>query len=93
MTVGILTVRLAVRQAHSLKDKRRVVQSVLHHARSHYNVSAIESGTRDARQSATLCFATLAADRRAVESTLQHVVNTVRSRTDGEVVDFEIETF
>ena len=93
MTVGTLTVRIVIRQARSLKDKRRVVRSILDQARRHFNVCAIESGTRDARQQATLCFASLADGRRMVESTLQKVANMIRRRPDGELVDFEIETF
>ncbi len=93
MTVGVLTVHLVVREALSLKDKRRVVRSILDHARNRFNVSAIESGTRDARQQATLCFATLADGRQTVESTLQQVANAICSRPDAELVDFEIETF
>jgi len=93
MTVGVLTVRLVVREASSLKDKRRVVRSTLDHARNRFNVSAIESGTRDARQRATLCFSTLADGRQTVESILQQVANMICSRSNAEVVDFNIETF
>ena len=93
MTVGILTLRLAIRQATSLKDKRRVVQSILQRVRHQFNVSAIETGTRDARQHANLCFAALADGRREVESTLTQIVNMARQRPDAELVDFDIETF
>ena len=92
MTVGILTLRLVIRQATSLKDKRRVVQSVLERVRQRFNVCAIESGTRDARQQATLCFAALGDDRRRVESTLTQIVNAIRLRQDAELVDFDIQT-
>ena len=93
MTVGVLNVRLAIRQATSLKDKRRVVQSILQRTRQHFNVCAIESGARDARQDARLGFAALAQDRSHAESTLTQVVNAIQQRRDAELVDFEIETF
>ena len=93
MTVGTLNVRLAIWQATSLKDKRRVVQSVLQRVRNEFNVSAIESGTRDVRQHASLYFANVGDDRRGVESTLTKVVNLIRHRHDAQVVDFDIETF
>ncbi len=93
MTVGVLTVRIVVRHARSLKDKRRVVQSVLTRARRQFNVSAIESGTSDSRQHARLCFALAAHDRRAAEAALQRIVNLVQQRLDAELVDFQIETY
>ena len=66
MTVGTLNVRLAIWQATSLKDKRRVVQSILQRVRSEFNVSAIESGTRDVRQQASLYFANVGDGRQGV---------------------------
>lgn len=93
MTVGVLNVRLAVWQAASLKDKRRIVQSILQRARNDFNVCAIESGTRDSRQQASLHFASLSERRRQAESTLAKVVNTIQRRADAHVIDFDIETF
>src|SRR5437764_390579 len=40
MVVGSLRVRLLVREARSLKDKRQVVRGILDRLRHHYNVSA-----------------------------------------------------
>jgi len=93
VTVGTLNVRLAIWQATSLKDKRRVVQSILQRVRSEFNVSAIESGTRDVRQQASLYFANVGDGRQGVESTLAKVVNLIERRHDAQVVDFDIETF
>ena len=93
MTVGVLSVRIVVRQARSLKDKRRVVQSVLTRARRQFNVSAIEAETGDSRQHARLCFALVAHDRRAAEAALQRLVNFVQQRPDAEMIDFHIETY
>lgn len=93
MTVGVLNVRLAVWQATSLKDKRRVVQSILQRARNEFNVCAIESGTRDVRQHASLYFANVSEHRRQVESTLMKLVNSIQKHPEAQVVDFDIETF
>ena len=90
VTVGTLDVRLAIWQSTSLKDKRRVVQSVLQRMRNEFNVSAIESGTRDVRQHASLYFANVGDNRRGVESTLTKVVSSIQRRHDVKVVDFDI---
>ena len=42
MIVGSLRVRLLMRQARTLKDKRQVVQSVKDRLRQEYNVSVSE---------------------------------------------------
>ena len=42
MFIGVLTVKLHIPWAHSLKDKRQVIKSLCAKARQHYNVAAAE---------------------------------------------------
>jgi uncharacterized protein YlxP (DUF503 family) len=47
MIIGLLSVRLRVRESRSLKDKRQVVRSILDRLRGGFNVSASETDTQD----------------------------------------------
>ena len=61
MFIGVLTVKLHIPWAHSLKDKRQVIKSLCAKARQHYNVAAAEVGAQELWQSAELCFVCVAA--------------------------------
>jgi uncharacterized protein YlxP (DUF503 family) len=49
MAPGVLTVRLALFEAVSLNDKRRVIKSNQDTVRNRYSVSVAEVGVRDER--------------------------------------------
>jgi uncharacterized protein YlxP (DUF503 family) len=91
MIVGSLKVRLLVRQAQSLKDKRRVVRSILDRLRNHFNVSAAEVGARDHRQLVVLGVAAVGEEARGVRSCLEQVVSALRCHPLAEFVDHELE--
>ena len=50
MIVGSLQVRLLVREARSLKDKRQVLQSIKDRLRNQFNVSVAEVDAQEHRQ-------------------------------------------
>ena len=83
MTVGVLELRLAIRQALSLKDKRRVVKSLKDRLRSRFDVAVAEVDLQDARQQAVLGVAVVGNDESVLGSVLNKVVDYVRL-IDGE---------
>jgi uncharacterized protein YlxP (DUF503 family) len=93
MVVGTLKLTLAVFEAASLKDKRRVVRSLKDRLGNRFNVSVAEVGALDQRQRAELGVALVANDRRFVESCLDKVVDHVRLDRAASLVDYEIEVF
>ncbi|HRX87135.1 MAG TPA: DUF503 domain-containing protein, partial [Phycisphaerae bacterium] len=52
--VGVLTIELALYEAASLKDKRRVLKSLKDRMRAQFNAAVAEVDNQDARQRATL---------------------------------------
>jgi len=93
MVVGVLTVRLAVFEAVSLKDKRRVVRSLKDRLGARHNVSIAEIDDLDQRQAATLGLAMVANDARFVESTLSKIVDEIRAFRRASLLDYGIELF
>lgn len=82
-------VEIRIPEAHSLKDRRQVVRSLLDGARHRFGVSAAEVGGQDTWQRATLGFAVAASEARLAEETLDAIDRFLWSRPDIEVLDGE----
>ncbi len=93
MFVGVLQVSLSIPGAHSLKDKRRVVKSVLDRVRRVHTVAAAEVDRQDTWNRAGLGIAFVSNDRRHAESHLQKVLNGLQRERDAVVLDAQIEVF
>ena len=93
MIVGVLRVRLAVFEALSLKDKRRVVKSMKDRLGARHNVSIAEIDDLDQRQTATLGLAMIANNARFVESSLSKIVDEIRAFGRASLLDYEIELY
>ena len=91
MVVGVLQIRLLIRDAQSLKDKRRVVKGLRDRLRNEFNVSASEVDALDLRQTAVLGVALATNDRRFADQVLAKVVDYVRRAPGAELVDYETE--
>ncbi len=92
MVIGICTVVLEIPASHSLKDKRRVVKSILAKVRNQFNVSIAEVDANESWQSAVLGIACVSNDVPYVHRLLTKIVETIRnSRFDAEVSDYKIE--
>ncbi len=91
MVIGVVTARLAVYEAFSLKDKRRVVKSLKDRLRNKFNVSVAETGAHDSRQRAVITAAIVATDTQFAERCLQQVVNMIEGSRGASLVDFETQ--
>jgi len=92
MSLGVCTIKLRLPENHSLKDKRKVIKSIVTRVRNRYNVAIAEVDDNDLWQSATLAVACLSNDARQVDEVLSKVVNFItESRLDIEVLDYRIE--
>jgi uncharacterized protein YlxP (DUF503 family) len=70
MVVGVVTWDLFLSDCASLKDKRRVLQSLKDRLHRQFNVSVAETASHDRWQRAELTCAVVATDRRHAESVL-----------------------
>jgi len=93
MVIGSLSLKLAVFESTSLKDKRRVIKSLKDRLAGRFNVSVAEVGSLDHRQQAELGVALVANDSQFVESCLGKIVDYVRLDRSASLVDYELEVF
>ena len=91
MVIGILTVRLAIPGANSLKDKRQVVKSLLDGVRRKFNISAAEIGDNDTWRRATLGMACVSNDRRMANRILDKVADFIESHPVSSVESVNLE--
>lgn len=91
MIVGTLRVRLFVREARSLKDKRQVILSIKERLRHRYNVSVSEVEALDHRQMAVLGVAIVSNEVAHARGVLQEIVEACRRHPVAEFLDYEIE--
>jgi uncharacterized protein YlxP (DUF503 family) len=92
MIVGTLRVRLLIREARSLKDKRQVVQSIKERLRNRFNVSVAEIENQDNRQLAVLGMAMVSSEAHHAKVVLSKIVEGLRSHPVAELLDYELET-
>ena len=91
MIVGSLRVRLLLREARTLKDKRQVVQSIKDRLQNSFNVSVAEVEAQDQRQLAVLGFAMVSTEASHVRKTFDEIVNALRGHPVAEFLDHEVE--
>jgi len=81
-----LTVDLRIAQAHSLKEKRTVVTTILEGARHRFGVAASETGQQDQHQRGELTFAAVSAAAGHTTEVIDSVERFVWSFPEVEVV-------
>jgi uncharacterized protein len=81
-----LVVDLRLPAAHSLKDKRAVIRTILDGARRRHQVAAAETGDQDKWQRAELAFAATSGSRRQLDEVVDALERFVWSFPEVEVL-------
>jgi len=91
MVVGVLRIEFRLVDNHSLKEKRKVVKSMVGKVKSKFNVSISEVGSNDKWQKIELGISAVGNDRRYIDSSLNHVFSFLESLYLAQIVDSEME--
>jgi len=78
MTTGVLSVQIQLGAIGSLKDKRRIVRSVIERLKSRFNVSASEISAQDSKLLAVIGIAVVANDGDFVQRQLDTIIDFIR---------------
>lgn len=89
--VGTLKLSLYVHSSQSLKEKRKVVKSIVAKVHKKFNVSIAEVGSNDKWQMVELGIGAVGNDRRFVNSVLDNILSFLDSLYLGEIIDSNIE--
>lgn len=91
MYVGALRVRLLIREARSLKDKRQVVRSVVDRLRGHFHVACGEVADQDDHRVATLGIAAVGGESEPIRGLLEQIRDHLRRHPIAEFLEGSIE--
>jgi len=91
MVIGVLRVELSLPGSHSLKEKRRRIQSLLDRLHNQFNVAAAEVDFQDNWQRAQLGVACVSSEGRHADQVLSHVLTVVQREPELVVVDYGTE--
>ncbi len=90
MVVGLLTIELFLAESNSLKEKRRIVKSLLDRLSSRFNVSCAEVSERDTWQRASLAVVHVNTSQAFADRTLSHAASLVEQSGMAELLDTHI---
>ncbi|MDR2386718.1 MAG: DUF503 domain-containing protein [Deltaproteobacteria bacterium] len=90
IVVGVLLVTIRMEGNSSLKEKRRVVKSLLGRVKARFNASAAEVDGQDRYELAVVGFSVMGSDTIVLNRVLNHILNFVDDIVDAEVIDSEI---
>lgn len=90
-SAGLLTIRLYIGEARSLKDKRRVLKSLKDGVRNRFNASVAEVARQDSWKSAVLGIVVAGNDGKRINSVLSRIVEYVGRSAGVALTDYEIE--
>ena len=91
MVIGICHLDLILHENHSLKEKRRVVKSIIGRVKSKFNVSIAEVGNQDLWQSAQIGFCIAGNEKRFINSSLDKIIHFIEETNSAEIKDVEME--
>lgn len=91
MTVGICRFELYLPSAQSLKDKRRLLKSLIARIQNKFNVSVAEIDDQDLRQKALVGVAVISNSSKHANQVLSKVVELVQREAEIVLMDYSLE--
>ncbi len=93
MPVGVLTLEIQLPYAHSLKEKRAVVQKLRGRLRARFNVAVAELDHQDVWQQATLGVVSVSNSQTILERVFHDVLAEAEKTLGDDVAHYSIEFF
>lgn len=89
--MGIARITFRLHGNQSLKEKRKVVKSLVEKSRHRFNVSVAEVADQDLHQRATIGVAVIGSDGRVLNSILDRIINYMDSMNLADLIQREVE--
>ncbi len=93
MIVGVMTAQLYLHGVTSLKDKRKIVKSLIERLKNRFNISVSEVDHNDIKTSAIIAIAVVSNNARFVNQQLDKVLDFLRNDGRFALGPVERETF
>ena len=89
--MGIARITFRLHGNQSLKEKRKVVKSLVEKSRHRFNVSVAEVADQNLHQRATIGVAVIGCDGRVLNSILDRIIDYMDSMNLADMVEREVE--
>lgn len=93
MIVGVMTTQLYLHGVISLKDKRKIVKSLIERLKNRFNISVSEVDHNDIKTSAIIAIAVVSNDTQFVNKQLDKILDFMRNDGRFALGPVERETF
>lgn len=90
MIIGICQVQLRMPGCRSLKDKRKIIRSIIDRTKKRFNVSIAEVERQDTWQSAVLGIACVNTRKSAANAVIDRIIDLIE-QSDAELVNYHID--
>ncbi len=92
MIIGTAAIELHIPNSHSLKDKRRVLKSIIARIRNKFNVSVSEIDSHELWGRALIGIACISNDTKYTNQVLSQIINMIENEiTEVEMISHRIE--
>ncbi len=91
MVIGLVTIRVSIPEARSLKDKRSVIRSLKDRVLHRMNVSVAEVGEQDQWRFSQMAFVTVGADSAIVQKRISDLSALLRGDPRYVLLDLHTE--
>ncbi|WP_246060427.1 DUF503 domain-containing protein [Peptoniphilus catoniae] len=91
MTIGRCVIELRLYSPNSLKEKRRILKSLIEKLKNRFNISIAEVGKNDLWQSALIGIAIVSKDKTFANEVINKVIDFIDNFDSVEIVDIDIE--
>jgi uncharacterized protein YlxP (DUF503 family) len=91
MVIGTARLQFRIHECHSLKEKRRVVKSIIARLQNNFNASVAEVGFNDIHQKAEIGVAMVGNDHSVINSKIDKLVDMAEDMGLADMIDAEIE--
>ena len=91
MVLGLGTITLKISDARSLKEKRKVIKSIITRSKNSFNASIAEVGLNEVHQRAQIGFAMAGNDRRVMNSKIDKLIEFIEKLQIAEIIDTQAE--
>lgn len=86
-----MKITLRASWAHSLKEKRMVVRSIVQKLKNKFNASVAEVDEQDIHQTIVIGLAGICGTSSQADSTMENIITFIECNTDAEIVDIQRE--
>lgn len=90
MVIGFLSFEIYLPYAHSLKEKRKTLNSLKARLKTRYNVAVAELDFHNKWQRSLIGLVTLNSQKSVVEQLLHRIMLDVEKSVDGEILNTEV---